>query len=154
MPVIRWLPVACAVSLLGAAVAWAQTALPEAGQQRSTAVESARDVRDSWQMCNSTNENKIWVAYSYVENKTWVTKGWRTIDKGKCVILVNPVENRYMYYYAQGLRQRWTGEKQSCVNPKDSFVLRADDCPKGYKMYPFKEVDAGDSVSLTTKLEE
>src|SRR3954454_14433671 len=59
-----------------------------------------------------------------------------------------------MYYYAQGLRQRWTGEKQSCVNPKDSFVLRADDCPKGYKMYPFKEVDAGDSVSLTTKLEE
>ena len=39
-------------------------------------------------MCNAPDENKIWVAYSYVENKTWVTKGWRTIDKGKCVILV------------------------------------------------------------------
>lgn len=149
MPTRSRLPIACAASVLFAATGWAQTA-----PQRSTAAESARDVRNSWQMCNNSSESKVWVAYSYVENKTWVTKGWRTIDKGKCAILVTPVENRYMYYYAEGLRQRWTGEKASCVNPKESFILRSDDCPKGGKMYPFKEVDAGDSVSLTTNLEE
>ena len=154
MPIVRGLPIACAVSFIGAATAWAQTALPQTGQQRSAAVESAREARNSWQMCNNSSESKIWVAYSYVENKTWVTKGWRTIEKGKCAVLVAPIENRYMYYYAEGLRQRWTGEKNSCVNPKQSFVLRADECPKGDKMYPFKEVDAGDAVSLTTNLEE
>jgi uncharacterized membrane protein len=151
VPTWSRLPIACAASVLFAASAQAQTAPPPPGQQRPAATES---VRNSWQMCNNSGESRVWVAYSYVEDKTWVTKGWRTIDKGKCAILVTPVENRYMYYYAQGLRQRWTGEKASCVNPKDSFVLKADDCPKGYKMYPFKEVDAGDSVSLTTNLEE
>jgi uncharacterized membrane protein len=148
---ISRLAAACAASLLVAATARAETAPPPAGPQRSATVESARN---SWQMCNNSGESKVWVAYSYVEDKTWITKGWRTIEKGKCAILVAPVENRYMYYYAEGLRQRWTGEKQSCVDPKRSFVFRADDCPKGGKMYPFKEVDAGDAVSLTTNLDE
>lgn len=150
MPLIGRLVAACAASLLAGATAGAETALPQPGPQRPTAANA----RNSWEMCNNSDESKVWVAYSYVENKTWITKGWRTIEKGKCAILVAPVENRYVYYYAEGLRQRWTGEKRSCVDPKQSFVFKGDDCPKGGKMYPFKEVDVGDAVSLTTNLDQ
>lgn len=117
-------------------------------------VESTDSFTSGWRICNKSSEKKIYVAYLYYDGKEWVRKGWRHIKRNECSIILNRLDNRYVYYYAEGGGYRWSGKKEFCVHTTEKFSLRGEveNCPEGYKLRKFKRVDTKGNERFTTNL--
>lgn len=121
-----------------------------------TSTNPETTISSGWQICNQSNEEKIYVAYNTKDDRGWVRKGWRTISQGQCSKILSTLNTDYVYYYAEGGNRKWPqgkGDKTFCVHPTDKFKLRpTESCDDPYITYPFKQVNTGDANSWTTTI--
>ena len=113
------------------------------------------DFTSGWRLCNKTNSESVWVAYSYFENSEWITKGWRKIDQGDCSVFQTEITNQYAYYYASDFDGgTWEGDLNICAHETKKFEYSGEmgTCEPGYKVYPFYRWDFGDQKAVTRDL--
>ena len=117
------------------------------------ATPDSGDFDTGWRICNKSSDPKAWVAYSYMEGSKWITKGWRQIARGTCSIILNQLNNRYVYYYAEGTDGNWSGSTNLCIHPTKKFSLGENvNCSSPYELAKFHEVDTGEYDGWTTNL--
>jgi len=148
--------------LLLSAPADAQRVAPNpsaSDESRSSAVPSGDGKHpddaftSGWRICNKSASPKVWVAYSFIENDDWITRGWRVIEQNRCEVFQTKKTNRYAYYYASDFDgSEWTGDLDICAHPDDKFDYSGnmDVCDDGYKVFPFFKIDM-DGVSHMTR---
>lgn len=124
-----------------------------------TSTNPETTVSSGWQICNRSDAEKIYVAYSTYntnDNQGWVRKGWRIISQGQCSKILSTLNTGtdYVYYYAEGGNRKWPkdqGDISLCVHPTDKFELRpTESCNDPYKLYPFERINTGDAKFWTT----
>ena len=106
-----------------------------------------------WRLCNKSDYDKLWVAYSYYKGGNWVTKGWRPIENGKCEVLQSEITNRYAYYYASDFDGHdWTGNVDLCAERvKFDYTGTMPTCKEGYEIFPFYRWDFGENFTRNGK---
>jgi uncharacterized membrane protein len=109
-------------------------------------------------VCNKASNKEIWVALGhYLNGSGWQSKGWYTVKRGQCMVLLNRMGDRYYYLYADAEGgDTWNGEGKDgstnfCVQDGNAFTLnvsalspRGDnpDCKKhGYETRSFIRID-------------
>lgn len=113
-----------------------------------------KKVQPGWTICNKSSEPKVWVAYSHYDGSVWANRGWIEIKCNECSRILPSLDNRYIYYYAQGKTGEWTGNMKKCVHPINKFTFIGKICPNDYELYRFREIDVGNSTAYTTTLTE
>jgi len=64
-------------------------------------------------LCNNTGV-EIFAAVSFYDGTNWISSGWYEIKPRDCRLPIHgPLNNRYVYYYAQGGGLTWEGGKNS-----------------------------------------
>lgn len=113
------------------------------------------NTQTGWVVCNaSTNEQTVYVAYSYYDGQAWVREGWRAVSRDQCSRLTIDILTRYIYLYAEGINgTKWGGDKPICVHPMEEFLLPPmDECSAPYEYRSFMTIDTGDNRGWITTL--
>ena len=114
------------------------------------------DFERGWRICNKSSEPNVWVAYSVKEGSQWVRKGWRKIGSGTCSVILNNLNTRYVYYYAEGSNGgTWSGDTNLCIHPDSKFTIgQTQSCTSPHELAGFVEVDTGEYTAWTSNLVE
>lgn len=122
------------------------------------------------QFCTSNDQPRtadIYVAVAYqvrdrvagIEVEDWVSQGWwkipRNTSLGCVTVISEELENRYYYYYAQGMGRTWGGNYEFCTNPLRAY--RADEADlnceaNGFAQLGFRQVDTLGDRGHTVRL--
>lgn len=108
-----------------------------------------------WRICNESDQNEIWVAYSYLKDDDWFTAGWRKIVKNKCEIFLTEIENEIMYYHAFSFDgPKWGGDIDLCAHPTKKFDYVGDMkvCTGELEIIKFNRVDTEGKSGWTVRL--
>ncbi|MEO0344339.1 MAG: DUF1036 domain-containing protein [Pseudomonadota bacterium] len=100
---------------------------------------------NGWRLCNKSDHEDVYVAYSYFENDRWVTKGWRRINKDRCEVFQSKFTNKTAYFYAISGNEKaeWDGDVNLCAHEDEKFEYFGDDfdCTGDYRLFPFYALD-------------
>lgn len=114
------------------------------------------DFTSGWRLCNKSNHEDVYVAYSYFQDDRWVTKGWRRIDRDQCEVFQNKITNKTAYYYAISgdEKAQWDGDINLCAHDSEKFEYFGDDfdCKGEYKLFPFYALDLTGQTVVTRNL--
>ncbi|HEY5095446.1 MAG TPA: DUF1036 domain-containing protein [Candidatus Eremiobacteraceae bacterium] len=103
----------------------------------------------SFRVCNDSGE-KISVAIAYFgsDAEGWTSEGWWNLDDGECATPVSgDLDNRYYYLFADGEKNKWTGDYTNCVDPDHSFTLKHADSDCNFAKKSFFKVDTGTTAT-------
>lgn len=108
---------------------------------------------EGWQICNKSSDPKVWVAYAYHDGSEWIRAGWRGIEKGDCSQILESVNTRYVFYYAESDTGSWGGDVELCIHPTKQFRIGdGETCSSPNELAGFKRVDTGESRNWTNNL--
>ena len=107
-----------------------------------------------WIICNKSESSVIRVAFAYYYGLVWFKEGWRTIKRNHCYQVLTRLDNRTVYYYAEGEAGRWEGDTLLCVEPFNNFIHKHRGCypSPSFKLYGYIEVNTGGHRLFTTNL--
>ncbi|MEM0975921.1 MAG: DUF1036 domain-containing protein [Pseudomonadota bacterium] len=109
-----------------------------------------------WRICNQSDYETVYVAYSFFEDDQWVTRGWRKIPKSSCEVFQTEITNNTAYYYAVSDDEdaEWLGEVNICAHPTEKFEYFGDvkDCPSNHETFPFYALDLEGQTVVTRNL--
>ena len=113
-------------------------------------------VKASLKFCNKT-PIELWTAVGYLQSGKWFSEGWWKTSPGGCTTpIVGQLNNRYYYYRTQNasFRKYWGGGNYSfCVHPTKRFgPTGSNNCPRGFRMEKFNQIDIGNRKSHTLNL--
>lgn len=99
----RWtIPTGLLVLAIGLVLNFATPTPNTTSAPTITPINPETTISSGWQICNQSNEEKIYVAYNTKDDQGWVRKGWRTISQGQCSKILSTLNTGYVYYYAEG----------------------------------------------------
>ncbi len=122
------------------------------------------------QFCTSDNQPRtadIYVAVAYqvrdrvagIEVKDWVSQGWwkipRNTSLGCVTVIPEELENRYYYYYAQGMGRTWGGNYEFCMNPLQIYSADEADInceANGFAQRGFRQIDTLGDRGYTVRI--
>ena len=90
-------------------------------------------------ICNQSSERGM-LALGYRQGETWVSDGWRPLERGACLTVAMRIAGNRYYYYAMGERGGvWGGDYALCIDPQSAFHIEgAGDCEaRGYRSRGF-----------------
>jgi uncharacterized membrane protein len=107
-------------------------------------------------LCNNTGV-EIFTAAAFYDGTNWISTGWYDIKPRDCQLPVQgPLNNRYVYYYAQGGGLSWEGGDNSaylCADHQKAFTYNLTGAPP-CEGYNFRQIDVGDNQEFTQNLTE
>jgi len=120
---------------------------------------AAAPAKAGLKFCNKSNQGTVYIALAYPADETsWTTKGWLTLEQGKCGNFIeDKLTNRYFYYFAESDKDySWKGTHPFCVSSKRFNFANASKQCKGElsRWEKFRELDTGKNiVDYTLNLE-
>ena len=108
------------------------------------------------QLCNLT-PSRVGVALGYADQQGWASEGWWNIAANQCeTLLKGPLIARWYYIYAVDYDKggSWGGPSKMCTRDKLFTIRGHTSCQeRGYNETGFFEVDTGENIDWTIKLE-
>lgn len=108
------------------------------------------------QLCNLT-PSRVGVALGYADQQGWASEGWWNIAANQCeTLLKGPLIARWYYIYAVDYDKggSWGGQAKMCTRDKLFTIRGHTSCQeRGYNETGFFEVDTGENIDWTIKLE-
>ena len=112
--------------------------------------------RADLKLCNLT-PSRVGVALGYADQQGWASEGWWNIAANACeTLLKGPLIARWYYIYAVDYDQggSWGGPAKMCTRDKLFTIRGHTSCQeRGYNETGFFEVDTGENLDWTIKLE-
>lgn len=129
---------------------------PAAAAVPATAPNPATAADAGLRICNRSSERGV-LALGYLDGGTWVSDGWRQLERDDCLTVATGIAGNRYYYYAMGERGgAWGGDYVLCVDPQSAFrVEGVAECEargyvsKGFGMLEFAAGASEYSLSLT-----
>ena len=107
-------------------------------------------------LCNLT-PSRVGVALGYADQQGWASEGWWNIAPQACeTLLKGPLIPRWYYIYAVDYDKggSWGGPARMCTRDKLFTIRGHTSCQeRGYNQTGFFEVDTGENLDWTIKLE-
>jgi uncharacterized membrane protein len=110
-----------------------------------------------FQFTNETNQN-VWLAFAYFDEseKMFMSEGWWRIAPNSTIApYVQPLRQRYYYYYAyqEDRTGEWSGDTKLNVSQFAAFTLREPAyCSESHDTRLFKKMDTGDYRTFLVRL--
>jgi uncharacterized membrane protein len=106
--------------------------------------------------CNKSGIRQVEIAYAYLEDRFWVSHGWRTLTNGDCdeLFTTNYVPERIAYYAESGRQYSWTGNLRLCSDASNRFVNNdaRNSCPRRSVWLPYTEIDLNGEREYTVHI--
>ena len=111
------------------------------------------DIATGLQFCNDSGRDDVTLALLHSADAGWISEGFWLLHAGECVVVLNELTNRFVYYHARTEGQDWSGDAPACISAGEEFEFDPFQCPDGSKTVAFREIDTEGQPAFTEYLE-